>query len=216
MNKPPDPSITLEALLSFRRFPYQPCHDSPDFLSVLVELFSPLAYPLWSHGHSRSGSDEALKLLYRSLNFDSMIHHYPALNRAILWDMVIWKPSLSNLFMIGDAKHTSCEIWQILWTPYKILHLISHSIMNCHCHHPPTVFMAICYSGGQIFRRGSMVISPQYLSRFGRKLTRSRGDFRLQCTEAKVKDYVSYPSHRLTAQVYSFLFLNMIFLCVYL
>uniref|UniRef100_A0A7C9DH00 Uncharacterized protein n=1 Tax=Opuntia streptacantha TaxID=393608 RepID=A0A7C9DH00_OPUST len=170
MNKPPDPRITLDAPFPFRRFPPQPDHDSPDLLAVLVERFPLLAYLPWSHGPSRFGSD---------LYCESPIHHFPAFNRAIPWVMVIWKLSLSNLFMIRDAKHPSCEIWQILWNPYKILHLIPNSTMNHHCHPPPTVFMAICYSDDQIFCRRSMVFSPPHLSRFGRKLTRSRANLRL-------------------------------------
>jgi len=162
---------------------------------VLVEPLIPLASPIWFHSQLRSGSDTDLNVLTSFLYFESMICHYSDLNRTILWAMVIRNSSLVILLMVGIANHPSCGFGQIFWVPYKILYLMSHSLMNLHCHHPTTAFMAIYYSGDQIVHSESMVISAQYISRFGRMLARSRGNLSIQCMETKTKDSAAYSRH---------------------
>ena len=190
MNKPPDPTLTLDT--SFPRHSQRPSLGAVDDTPSLFMSSSHLVYPFWRQSQSISCIDEYPSCTYRSLYFESSEHHYQAISCEILWVMVYWKPPASILFIMAEEEKPFSESRQICWVLYQISHLTSPSHMNLHCQPPPTVFMAIRYSGGLIFHSVCKVTNSQRLPRSSWEPTRSTGDFLLQSKDAKVKGY-TYP-----------------------
>jgi len=147
MKKPPDPTLILDSLFP-RRSQRLSLGAVDDSLPSLFEFSSHLAYPLWPQSPWISGIDEYLSSSSRPWYCESSAHHYHAINGEIVWVMV-YLPSF--LFMMVTAEKHFSESGQIRWVLYRILQLHSPSHPSLLRQLPPTVFMVIYYSGGQLF-----------------------------------------------------------------